>query len=286
MYATLMLLEHLGELVLAECSIPNRIAKPLTRLRHLSLWGPCIGTKGEFSPKELLHIVSPDSLTDLTIDGTPAAKILLVSLSGDTLDQLVNLTVQLSDLVFDLLLRFLEQCPQLARFEISPNSALTIHLPKRLPSTAILRLQAFKGLHTVAQMFVFGRPVSDVEFSGRIQMQLMGVLSQSVISRSQASIPLRRLSLEIPVTAATEISAISAEHFPDLREFSLIMFAAQPPHLSPAQTYNINPDTEIAPDCTVDNRSHSFRQFGVGSGDIRRASIQAHPFSTGSAQVQ
>jgi hypothetical protein len=100
------------------------------------------------------------------------------------------------------------------------------------------------------------------------------------------SIPLRRLSLEILVTTATEISAISAENFPDLREFSLTMFAAQPPHLPPAQTYNFDPDTEIAPDYTVDNRSHSFRQFGVGSGYIRRASIQAHPFSTGSAQVQ
>ncbi|KAJ7867652.1 hypothetical protein B0H13DRAFT_1897490 [Mycena leptocephala] len=160
-----------------------------------------------FANIRVVHIMYTEVLKILRRNGTPAAKILLVSLSGDTLDQLVT-----------------------------------------SPSNYRIWLQAFKGLHTVAQMFVFGRPVSDVEFSGRIQMQLMGVLSQSVISRSQASIPLRRLSLEIPVTAATEISAISAEHFPDLREFSLIMFAAQPPHLSPAQTYNINPDTEIAPD--------------------------------------
>ncbi|KAJ7708657.1 hypothetical protein B0H17DRAFT_1174051 [Mycena rosella] len=216
-------LERLEELAMEGCETTGRTG-PLLTLRHLYLTAarhlsslPSSQRPPDNTPIQPIDITSPQELRTLTVDASRDACALLPALYSNNV---VSLHIRLSENTQErsLAFAFLEHSPQVAHIEISRPSTLSGTLPRRLPLTAIPNLTSFKGSASLAGLIISERPVSAVEFSGSVHRK-EGII-KALADITHSSVPLRSLSLDIPIEALLEISATIATHFPGLRELS------------------------------------------------------------------
>ncbi|KAJ7500703.1 hypothetical protein B0H11DRAFT_2225097 [Mycena galericulata] len=227
---TIASLEKLQELGLTDCLFLARTGS-LLPVGHFSLSAPSTGQqhwdKHFTEPVQPLHIISATTLRTVTLDGADDASAFISTIvQHGTLDHLERLAVELSDLIIEPFIKLLGYCPQLTHIDISSFSTLSVALPDRLPLTVIPSLQSFKGPHVVARLFTLERPVSAVDLLGSREMR--GVLRQSVEALSHSSVALRRLSVEVALSAASDIAAVVADRFPLLEELSLNLGVRDP----------------------------------------------------------
>ncbi|KAJ7452638.1 hypothetical protein FB451DRAFT_1565910 [Mycena latifolia] len=228
--ATLDSLTRLQELSLLNCEIVARTGAllPLRRF-ELQVQGP--------TPSELdeLHIVAPDELQSLILDGSSEGARLLSALFIHSLPRLVDLTITLpEDIVFHLLGRV----PLLASLIIknwSIPSSMTV--PDKLLETTIPALTAFRGPDTLAGLLVYGRPVVDIT--------LQGFASATDAEILDASAPLTSLEIQPQLRPefVPELFAVIGSLFPSLRELSVGL--SQPP---PSSDDDADQDDQGVPD--------------------------------------
>ncbi|KAJ6553272.1 hypothetical protein B0H19DRAFT_1263672 [Mycena capillaripes] len=229
--ATISSLMMLQELNLTDSMVVPR-AGTLLDIPTFSLSVSPIVDQQATQPIQPLHLVSPTTLRTLTLDGSREAATFLVSiLQLGVLDNLERISVQLSDLILIPFLKLLEYCPRLGHIDVHRGSALSLRLPDRLLSSIMPSLRSFKGPHTIAGLFTFGRPVVSVELIGALKMQ--GILSRSIECLSQSSATLRSLFIVVPVPVAHDLAGSITGCFPQLEELSLSVVAIDPDHTEP-----------------------------------------------------
>ncbi|KAJ7813017.1 hypothetical protein B0H13DRAFT_2382898 [Mycena leptocephala] len=214
-------LRNLGQLkglVLHSCDVSSSTETVLA-LEEFTV-GSCVGPK---DPKPL-HIVSPETLRALHIDGRLYSSALLSGFAEDskTFSNLVSLTVELWEAFVPQLLAFLERCSQLTHLEIS-KSGLTCAPTGHLAPAIIPLLRSFKGPCVLGVFVGFQRPIEVIELSGGSGVKspkkedIIGDLAQ--LAHSCPGV--RSLSLTVTFPDCPKITGAIAKHWPELRELSM-----------------------------------------------------------------
>ncbi|KAJ7452648.1 hypothetical protein FB451DRAFT_695214 [Mycena latifolia] len=220
--ATLASLTRLEELTLRNCEIVARRGD-LLAVRKFELLN-------DFSDEDLvpiepneLHIIAPDKLQRLSLDGSREGACLLSALITHPLPRLVELAITFSDEGTDQFFAFLDACPVLASLFIrnSVMPSLTT-IPEKLPDTTIPMLISFLGPHTVAGLFAYSRPVASIVLWGRVLLEGDEIMT-SLRDISQASAPLKYLYIHplLPPTSLPDLFGLVGALFPDLLKFSV-----------------------------------------------------------------
>ncbi|KAJ7846006.1 hypothetical protein B0H13DRAFT_2285955 [Mycena leptocephala] len=242
--AALASLGRLEELTLISCDISSwkgailslqnfRLGRLLPRF--LESWAkPDIEKSAESI--QPLHIVSPDNLRILSIEGYETSSALLSGFANEAriFHNLVSVSVELWATFFPQFHAFLELCPQLTRLEITKSNLP--RLPRdRLAPTITPLLRCFKGPRLLAAFFGSQRPLQVVELSGgsgvkraqnkHMEDDVMGELAQIAYSCPGV----RSLSLTVTFPDCPKVLSAIAENWPDLRKLSLSLKRALPP---------------------------------------------------------
>ncbi|KAJ6613742.1 hypothetical protein B0H10DRAFT_2047347 [Mycena sp. CBHHK59/15] len=248
---TLASLGRLEELTFDSCDIISRRG-PLLSLQNFTLERSSSDHYHNHYCDEPLDIVSPDTLRVLNLDGCRDSRALLSVLANQSLtfNNLITLSVEVSDSAAKPFLAFLEHCPQLARLEIY-RSLLSGPIQDRVSPTAIPLLRSFKGPRLLAGMFIFDRPVAVVELSDDSDFSAENKAAEKDIIRDLAdiahsSVAVHSLSMAAPMQTALKILTAIATHFPEMQELALGLREPPPAPKPWVPHNNIDDDTDAA----------------------------------------
>jgi hypothetical protein len=234
---TLAGLVRLEKLDFSSCSITGRTG-PLLALREFHL-GRVWGDRDE-PTDQLLDLVSPEPLRVLSLSGDHHSGAILAGFCAglSAFPSLVTLSIELKDSLLALFLRFLRQCPQLTRLEIT-RSAFSSHPPSRLPGglpvDVIPLLYSFKGPRLLAAFFVSDRPLSILELEegrsfGRGHQPSPEDVISDLVEISYSTAGLQTFTFGVPMRAALQLCRTVAVHWPNLRDLCLVLNETPLPH--------------------------------------------------------
>ncbi|KAJ7092516.1 hypothetical protein C8R43DRAFT_1244580 [Mycena crocata] len=270
MREALATLPRLQTLELISCDVHSP-SGPVLQIQDLT-WGRLsYYHPHDEDPTGRFNLVSHETLKSLSLNGDNHTRALLSALSDDSkiAPNLLTISIHLSDSLLPVFLALLPGCSTLKRLEIS-HSSLSAHPQGRLATTAMPRLEAYKGPRILAAFFISDRPVSILELIGAsgftdehkaVATEIINDLTNVALS----STGVRILSTIAPTEGARKIIKCIARQWPDLQQLSLALKEPpRPPRPLPADLApdddsdgggDFHGDEEDSDDPSVDERT-------------------------------
>ncbi|KAJ7312547.1 hypothetical protein DFH08DRAFT_1044083, partial [Mycena albidolilacea] len=193
---------------------------------------------------------------------------------------------ELRDSLLALFLRFLRQCPQLTRLEIT-RSAFSSHPPSRLPGGLLVDviplLCSFKGPRLLAAFFVSDRPLWILELEegrsfGRGRQPSPEDVISDLVEISYSTAGLQTFTFCIPMRAALQLCRTVAVHWPNLRDLCFVLNETPLPHppRGPFMGNNnhFDDDSDDESSVDVDDRDVDFSDNGSSDSVRTRGSYR------------